>query len=248
MPVTIHGYHAIQELLKKGPVQGVLFYAKRNKKTEELLNLAAAHGLEVNCTTGEELFRLSGTHDHRGVVLVLESLPLEYRDNLKLCLKELQSENALVVLLDGITDPHNLGAILRSCDQFGADLVIIPKRKSAGETQTVLKTSAGASNFVNLTGVPNLRGAVMLLKAEGFWIYGAHMTGKPINEVDLRGRVALILGSEGRGLGSLLQNESDELIAIPARGHIDSFNVSVCAGIILYEIRRQQDWFQRMPG
>ncbi len=243
MPVTIYGYHAIQELLRKGLVRGVLFYAKRNKKTEELLALAAEHKLDVNRTTAEELSRLCGTHDHRGLVLVLESLPLEYRDNIALSLKKLRAENALVVLLDGITDPHNLGAILRSCDQFGADLVIIPKRKAAGETQTVLKISAGASNFVNLMSVPNLRGALALLKKEGFWVYGAHMTGKPVNQVDLRGRVALILGSEGRGLGALLQNESDELVAIPARGHIDSFNVSVCAGIMLYEIRRQQGWF-----
>ncbi len=243
MPIPIHGFHAIHELLINGAVRGTLLYSKRNKRAEELFRLAEGNGVEVRQVTAEELYRISGTHDHRGMLLVMESLPEEYSHDVKLVLQGIQSEDALVVLLDGITDPHNLGAVLRSCDQFGVDLVIAPKRKAARETQTVVKTSAGASNFVKFVTVSNLRNVFETLKNEGFWIYGAHMTGSPIHRVNLKGRVALVLGSEGGGMRELLKHESDALIAIPARGHIDSFNVSVSAGIILYEIRRQQGWF-----
>jgi 23S rRNA (guanosine2251-2'-O)-methyltransferase len=243
MPVYIFGFHAVEELLKKGGIDGSLYYSKKSKKCMDLVLLAQNKGLDTSYKHDDELSRLCGNNDHRGVLLALKELPYTFQHDLKSVLRTIQSSRALVVILDNITDPHNFGAILRSCDQFAVDLVIIPKRKAAGETQTVLKTSAGASSFVNVISVANLSNAIEILKKERFWIYGADIQGRSLDKTDLSGRVALILGSEGKGLRHLLKQTSDELIAIPAKGHIDSFNVSVAAGIMFYEVRRQQDWF-----
>jgi 23S rRNA (guanosine2251-2'-O)-methyltransferase len=238
----VYGFHVIQELLKKGGVDGSLFYSKKSKKYNDLIMLAQKKGLHVEFMHDDEISNMCGNSDHRGILLVVKEIPLQFKQDLRIFLKAVQGKRALVIVLDSITDPHNLGAILRSCDQFAVDLVIIPQKKAAHETQTVLKTSAGASNYVNLITVSNLHHTVNLLKKEGFWVYGADMHGRSLSKIDLSGRIALILGSEGKGLGHLLKGLSDELIAIPAKGHVDSFNVSVAAGIMLYEVRRQQGW------
>jgi 23S rRNA (guanosine2251-2'-O)-methyltransferase len=240
MPHFFYGFHVIEELVKKGRVDGSLFYSKKSKKYNDLIALAQTRGLAAEFLQNDEISNLCGNHDHRGIVLVVKEIPQQFKQDLKIVLETIQNKQALVIILDSITDPHNLGAILRSCDQFGVDLVIIPKRKAAHETQTVLKTSAGASNYVNLITVSNLHHAVDLLKKANFWVYAADIRGRPLSVMDLNGRIALIVGSEGKGLHHLLKESSDELIAIPARGHVDSFNVSVAAGIMLYEVRRQQ--------
>jgi 23S rRNA (guanosine2251-2'-O)-methyltransferase len=223
----VYGFHVIQELLKKGGVDGSLFYSKKSKKYNDLIMLAQKKGLHVEFMHDDEISNMCGNSDHRGILLVVKEIPLQFKQDLRIFLKAVQGKRALVIVLDSITDPHNLGAILRSCDQFAVDLVIIPQKKAAHETQTVLKTSHHTVN---------------LLKKEGFWVYGADMHGRSLSKIDLSGRIALILGSEGKGLGHLLKGLSDELIAIPAKGHVDSFNVSVAAGIMLYEVRRQQGW------
>lgn len=145
-----------------------------------------------------------------------------------------------MLVLDGIMDPQNLGAILRSADQFATDMVVIPSRHSAQETQTVAKVSAGASAYVPLAVVPNIPSALELLKENGFWIFGADMEGQTTDTIDFGGKVCLVLGSEGTGLRRLVRERCDFLARIPAAGHVDSFNVSVAAGILLFEARRQQ--------
>jgi len=172
--------------------------------------------------------------------LVLDKAPGKPIGTLKSFLQALTGSQALVLLLDGVTDPHNLGAVLRSADQFAVDLVVVPERRAAHETETVARVSAGANVYVPMIAVPNLASVVADLKASEFWIYGAAAEGKSAGSLDLRGRTALLLGSEGRGLGRLLRERCDELVAIPTRGHVDSFNVSVAAGILMYEARRQQ--------
>ncbi|MDR3139110.1 MAG: 23S rRNA (guanosine(2251)-2'-O)-methyltransferase RlmB, partial [Treponema sp.] len=144
------------------------------------------------------------------------------------------------LILDEITDPHNYGAILRSCDQFGADLVISRNRRGAKHAGVIAQTSAGAVSWVPAAETPNLPRAVEDLKAAGFWIYGADMKGEALYTRDLRGRVAVVLGSEGQGVSRLLRERCDAMIAIPAMGRIDSLNVSVAAGIFLYEVIRQR--------
>lgn len=238
--IPITGYHAIEELLRKGGVKGSLYLEADRKKTENLRPLAEEARVPVIISDKEELERLSGVEDHRGAVLFLEEIPFEYRNNLGLILQGITKPNALVLLLDGITDPQNFGAILRSADQFEADCIVITERRSAHETHTVLKTSAGASSYVTLVTVPNLSSAIEILKQHEFWIYGSDMEGQSVSAVNLKGKTALVLGREGQGLHRLVRESCDGLVAIPAKGHVDSFNVSVAAGILMYEVRRQQ--------
>jgi 23S rRNA (guanosine2251-2'-O)-methyltransferase len=145
-----------------------------------------------------------------------------------------------VLICDEITDPHNYGAILRSADQFGCDLVLSRNRRSAKNAPVIAQTSAGAASWVNELETGNLRRAVDDLKEAGFWIYGADKAGEKAWRKDLTGRVALILGAEGAGISRLLRESCDGLLAIPRSGHIDSLNVSVAAGILMYEVTRQR--------
>jgi 23S rRNA (guanosine2251-2'-O)-methyltransferase len=148
--------------------------------------------------------------------------------------------DVLVVILDEITDPHNYGAILRSCDQFGVDLVITRNRRIAKHAEVIARTSAGAVSWVPVAETANLSRAVSALKDAGFWIYGADMAGEPAYTRELRGRLALILGGEGTGISRLLRESCDAMVAVPSEGRLDSLNVSVAAGVLFYEIIRQR--------
>lgn len=163
--------------------------------------------------------------------------------DLKTFLRQVQDEdkeNSIVLLLDGITDPHNLGAVLRSCDMFGVDLVVIPSRRNAQVNETVHRVSAGAAEYVPVAVESNVRRAASILKEIGYWVYTADVSGSAPWDVNLRGRSALVMGSEDRGVKRIVKEESDGLISIPTRGHIDSLNVSVATGILLYECSSQQ--------
>jgi 23S rRNA (guanosine2251-2'-O)-methyltransferase len=186
-----------------------------------------------------ELDRLAP--DHRGIALYTEDAGTAVDITLEGFLAGLgDRKDALAVVLDEITDPHNYGAILRSCDQFGADLVITRNRRIAKYAEVVSKTSAGAVSWVPVAETANLVRAVEDLKDGGFWIYGADMAGDAVWSKDLRGRTAIILGGEGTGVSRLLREKCDAMVAIPSRGRIDSLNVSVAAGVLLYEITRQR--------
>ena len=243
--MNIYGYHSIEERLKLGRISGILKISRENSRIHRLIGLARRIELPVERVSENELTRLAGSENHRGALLVLfedrgtVKGKTKYR-SLKEKLKEIESDNSLVILLDGITDPQNLGSILRSADQFAVDMVILPSRRSAEDGPTVSKVSSGADSYVDMVVAVNLNRAMEELKREGYWVYGADMDGKPIDRVDLRGRVAIVMGSEGRGLHRLVRERCDEIVAIPARGHVDSFNVGVAAGIIMYEVRRQQ--------
>jgi len=241
-PITIWGQHAIAELLHKGGLRGILYLCPNKKKTDKLRKLAEASGIKTILTDEAELERLVPGQRHRGAVLILEEMPLVYQSDLKYQLKQLDQPGALVLLLDGITDPQNYGAILRSADQFGADLVVVTERKAAPLTQAVVAASAGAASYVKLVTVVNLVKAIELLQANDFWVYGADLAGQNLWETRLTGRIGLVMGSEGQGLHRLVRQACDGLLRIPAQGHVDSLNVSVATGILLYEIRRQQGW------
>ena len=238
--MVIYGYHAIEEILKKGGIRGVLSVGRDNPRSRQLADLASGAGVSVEQVANKELDRLCGNDRHRGAVLTVDKLPAMEKHDLRRQLEGLPAENSLILILDGITDPHNFGAILRSCDQFAVDLVIAPERRSAQDSETVLRTSAGASRHMPLCAVPNLVQAIKLCKQYGFWIYGAHLEGRQPDTVALTGRIVIILGSEGKGPRRLVLENCDELVCIPSGGRIDSLNVSVAAGIVLYEVRRQQ--------
>jgi 23S rRNA (guanosine2251-2'-O)-methyltransferase len=204
-----------------------------------------------------ELDALAGPAEHRGAGLLLAEeagaaepasngpkaasrLSVERAAGLRERLASISSPTALILLLDEINDPHNLGAILRSADQFGAELVVLPSRRAARQTQAVVKSSAGASLYVPVASVASLASALESVKAAGFWVYGADLGGRRLDTVRFEGRVALVLGSEGSGLRRLVRERCDQLVRIPTGGYVDSLNVSVAAGILMHEIRRQQ--------
>ena len=251
--MIIHGYHAIEEYLRRGGVQGVLLLSRRGERggaagrREALEALARERHVPVRAVSEEELDRLCGAGRHRGAALQLQRSPAPAGGSLEQALEALSGAQALVLFLDEITDPHNLGAILRSADQLAADLVVVPAHGAARQTETVSRVSAGAAAHVPLRTVTNLARAMEQCKERGFWIYGAEAGGEPVDRVDLKGRVGLVMGSEGKGLRRLVRERCDGTIAIPAAGGVESFNVSVAAGILMYEIRRQQG-FPYRPG
>jgi len=237
----ITGFHAIEEYVKSGSESCILYITGSSRRHEAIAALAVKRGIRVVNTQQKEVDNISGDPENRGAVLVLHSGKQKKTavTSLKSFLGSEIKEKSIVLLLDGITDPHNFGAILRSADQFGIDLVIVPGRRSAGDNMTVRKTSAGASGYISIVE-ENLSRSMDLLKSSGFWIYGADMEGENCWSLNLKGRVALVLGSEGKGISRLLAEKCDSLIKIPSAGHVDSFNVSVAAGILMYETVRQQ--------
>ncbi|MDR2103015.1 MAG: 23S rRNA (guanosine(2251)-2'-O)-methyltransferase RlmB [Treponema sp.] len=241
------GFHAIEELLKSGNAAGPLLVAKAGPRARELVSLAGTCKIRVDRVGTYDLDRLAP--GHRGLALAVDGdgggrTGVKTDISLEEFLAGLEEpgpgKDALVLVLDEITDPHNYGAILRSCDQFGADLVVSRNRRGAKHAGVIAQTSAGAAAWVPAAETPNLPRALEDLKAAGFWIYGADMKGEALYSRDLRGRAAIILGSEGQGISRLLRERCDAMIAIPAKGRLDSLNVSVAAGILLYEVIRQR--------
>jgi 23S rRNA (guanosine2251-2'-O)-methyltransferase len=235
------GFHAIEERIKAAPPgqAGPLLVAKAGPRAREIVGLAVERKVRVDRVGTHELDRLAP--DHRGIALYAEDNGAGNVVTLESFLAGLgDRKDALAVVLDEITDPHNYGAILRSCDQFGADLVVTRNRRIAKYAEVVSKTSAGADSWVPVAETANLPRAVEDLKAGGFWIYGADMAGDAVWGRDLRGRTAIILGGEA-GLSRLLRERCDAMVAIPSKGRIDSLNVSVAAGVLLYEIVRQRE-------
>jgi len=239
--IFLTGFHAIEERLKSGKNCGPLLLAKAGPRARELVTLAGNCKIRVDRVGTFELDRLAP--DNRGIALQVEEVE---ESGSVIDLDEFlgglgDRADALALILDDITDPHNYGAILRSCDQFGVDLVISRNRRNAKHADVLAKTSAGTIAWVPQAETANLVRAAQQLKTAGFWLYGADMQGEPAYTKDLRGRVALILGSEGTGISRLLKETCDGMVGIPSYGRIDSLNVSVAAGVLLYEVRRQRE-------
>ena len=249
---VITGFHAIEEELKAAETDKTLVksrgmsiaHSKPGPRVKKILATATKLAIPAKETTDADLDKTVQSlpptaRDHRGVVMILENAEAESPLRIDECVKELAiRESALVLILDSITDPHNTGAIIRSADQFGVDLVILPEHRGATDFEVISRTSAGASSWVKIALVPNLVRAVELLKQAGFWIYGADAGGTPAKDLDISGKTALVMGSEGSGIARLLREKCDTIVSIPTRGKLDSLNVSVAAGILLYEIRR----------
>ena len=235
---VVAGYHPIEEALRRGGAERLLV-ARRSRRIEALAEVARGRGVPVDAVTMEDLDRYCPRESHRGVLLLAgereSRSPRELTEVLSDC-----GPDALVVLLDGVTDPHNLGAVIRSADLFGAVAVVTTRRRAAPQTQVVQQTSAGAAEWVPLIRVTNLIRAIEELKRQEFWVYGADARGTDASLVSLTGRVALVLGAEGPGIHDLVRRSCDGLVRIPTSGHLDSLNVSVAAGVLMYEVRRQQ--------
>lgn len=232
------GYHAVFEALRTRGIAGTVYIASHNAKARDVEARAQERGVGVEHVTQAELLRIGG-EDARGVVLVGTGGVPSAVQSLEEFVASVSAASSVVVVLDGITDPHNVGAILRSADQFDVDLVVTRERRAAADTATLTRTSAGAVSYVHRVTVANIARALATLKEAGFWVYGASADGAAVDGLNLSGRIVLVLGSEGEGISRLVRERCDELIAIPSGGHIDSLNVSVAAGILMYEVRRQ---------
>jgi 23S rRNA (guanosine2251-2'-O)-methyltransferase len=237
--IYLTGFHAIEERIKSGNSCGPLLVAKAGPRAKEIVTLAINNKIRIERVG---TFDLDGiAPDNRGIALQIEDDSGKADISLETFLENLKEKrDVLVLILDEITDPHNYGAILRSCDQFAVDLVLGRNRRNAKHAGVISQTSAGAVSWVAQAEAPNLVRAIGDLKEAGFWIYGADMDGDPVHKKELSGRVALVLGSEGSGISRLLKESCDGMVAIPSSGRIDSLNVSVAAGVLLYEVYRQR--------
>ncbi|MDF2887026.1 MAG: methyltransferase, TrmH family, group 3 [Lacrimispora sp.] len=216
----------VQKGVSDGPIQSIL---REAKKTDTI----------VNFVEKERLDQMSEEGHHQGVIVHAAAYEYaEVEDLLKAA--EEKGEPPFLFLLDGIEDPHNLGAIIRTANLAGAHGVIIPKRRAVGLTATVAKTSAGALNYTPVAKVTNLTAVMEELKKKGMWFVCADMEGESMYSLNLKGPIGLVIGSEGSGVGRLVKETCDMVASIPMKGNIDSLNASVAAGVMAYEIVRQR--------
>ncbi|MCI5524114.1 MAG: 23S rRNA (guanosine(2251)-2'-O)-methyltransferase RlmB [Treponema sp.] len=248
------GFHAVEERVRRYANEKThsstlrLYFSKPGPRIKKIIDEAKKNLIE--CTQKEPAYldkiveKLDeNSRDHRGIVLIASG-EKEKAQNAVEFDKWIKSapEKSTVILLDSVTDPHNIGAILRSCDQFGANLLIVPERNSTSnilENDIIARTSAGASAYIPLAVVTNLVRTVQQLKDSGFWIYGADAGGTSLKETDFAEKTCIIMGSEGHGISHLLEQQCDSIVSIPTCGKIDSLNVSVAAGVLLYERYRR---------
>ena len=208
-----------------GPIRTIV---REAKKTDAILKFVDK----------ERLNQLTNEH-HQGVVAIVAAYEYGTIDDLFKRAEE-KGEDPFFILLDGIEDPHNLGAIIRTANLAGAHGVIIPKRRAVGLTATVAKTSAGAINYTPVAKVTNIANTIEALKKEGLWFVCADMDGTPYYQMDLKGPMGLVIGNEGEGVSRLIKETCDFVASIPMKGDIDSLNASVAAGVLAFEIARQR--------
>lgn len=239
----IYGVHAVSALLAnpRRTIHKLFINQDRlDKRALDILEKAKQLQLEVEKLTTQQMNQRFAEFAHQGVVASAKALP-DYAEADLVSLLETSKKPALILILDGITDPHNLGACLRTADATGVDFVMIPKDKSAHITPVVSKVACGAAESIPLVKVTNLVRAMELLKEHGVWIYGAAgEANSSLYQIDCSGTVALVMGAEGEGLRRLTREHCDGLFSLPMLGTVDSLNVSVATGVSLYEVVRQR--------
>ena len=238
----IEGRNAVLEALRAGRALDKVYIARgeTDKALAHIAGLARERGVSVSDCDRIKLDAMSVTKAHQGVIAVCAVREYASLDDI-LALAESRGEEPFVVVCDEISDPHNLGAIIRSAECVGAHGVVIPKRRSAGLTAVVGKTSAGAAEHLPVARVANISAALQEPKDRGPWVHGAAAEGSsPMWETDLTGPLALVIGSEGEGLGRLVRERCDFLVSIPLRGKVGSLNASTAAAVLMYEVLRQK--------
>lgn len=235
----IYGRNAVTEALLSGRAVDTVYVLKTAKGMGKIISLAKESGAVVKDVSEEKLDMLAPGGKHGGVAAKAAAAEYSTVEDILLTAKE-KSEPPFIIIADEIQDPHNLGAIIRTAEAAGAHGVIIPKRRSAGLTATVLKTSAGAASWIKVARVANLVDTINFLKKQGVWVYGAEADGEPFHKADLSGAAALVIGSEGFGLGRLVRESCDMILSIDMYGKVNSLNASVSGGILMYEIVRHR--------
>ncbi len=234
----VFGHHAVVEALKQGRGNKLFILEDaRGEKIEELKQLAQEHSVPVKWVPKQKLDTMSDNGVHQGMVLAIT--PYEYL-SLPELLERTETAEPFFLILDNLEDPHNFGSILRTADAAGVDGIIIPKHRAVGITPVVVKTSTGAVEHVPVARVTNLSQGIKQLKDAGFWVFGTAMSGTAYTDWNAAGKIALIIGNEGRGMSAGLAKEVDELLTIPMIGHVQSLNASVAAGLLIYEAFRKR--------
>ncbi|MCI0338357.1 MAG: 23S rRNA (guanosine(2251)-2'-O)-methyltransferase RlmB [Acidobacteria bacterium] len=240
----IYGLAPVLEALRAGrrPIHKILISAGSHpSRLSELTDAARRAGISIEKRERRELDEITRNANHQGVIALVDS---QSRTNPYVpseTILDSLSDPALVVLLDGIEDPHNLGAILRTCEGAGVDGIFIPEHRAAGLNETVAKTSAGAVEYVRVARVTNLVPLIAELKERGLWVVGVEGGTETIySDFDLNVPLALVFGSEAKGIRRLIREKCDAAVSIPLRGELNSLNVSVAAGVILFEVLRQR--------
>ncbi|KTC91396.1 23S rRNA (guanosine(2251)-2'-O)-methyltransferase RlmB [Fluoribacter dumoffii] len=239
----VYGVHAVSALLiNPHRVTKKLYISedRTDKRLQDIIDKARKAGVSIEQLSMQKLNQRFADFTHQGVVAAASSLP-EYNESHLLALLESSKQPVLILILDGVTDPHNLGACLRTADATGVDFVVIPKDKSASITPVVSKVACGAAEAIPLVRVTNLARSMKLLKEHGVWIYGAAgEASHSLYQTDCTGNVAIVMGAEGEGLRRLTRENCDGLFSLPMAGSVSSLNVSVATGVSLYEIVRQR--------
>jgi 23S rRNA (guanosine2251-2'-O)-methyltransferase len=244
-PKVLFGFHAVGVRLKTAPQSIIEIHfepTRRDARMRQFIDRVKEAGVRLIESDGLRIAKLAGSHGHQGVAARVQAI--EQVHSLDEMLENLEASGAaqpLLLVLDGITDPHNLGACLRVADGAGAHAVIAPKDHAAGINATVAKVASGAAETMPYFMVTNLSRTLNELKERNIWIIGTSDDApKTIYEVDLKGPVALVLGAEGAGMRQLTRKTCDELVSIPMHGAVESLNVSVASGVCLYEALRQR--------
>lgn len=239
--LTIEGRNAVLEAFRSGKPIDRLFVLDgcQDGPVKTIVREAKKRDTVISFVSRERLDSMSETGHHQGVMAYAAAYEYaQVEDMLKAA--EEKGESPFLFLLDGIEDPHNLGAIIRTANLAGAHGVIIPKRRAVGLTATVARTSAGALNYTPVAKVTNLSATIEELKEKGLWFVCADMGGESMYRLNLKGPIGLVIGNEGEGVSRLVREKCDMIASIPMKGDIDSLNASVAAGILAYEIVRQR--------
>jgi len=238
----IYGRNAVLEALKaETTINKLMFQAgEQNGSLRVIIAMAREKGLVMHEITKDKLDDLANTKNHQGVMAYIATREYSSVDDILQIAKD-RNEAPFVIVLDEIQDPNNLGAIIRTADAVGAHGLIIPKRRSAALTGAVAKASAGAIEHVAVARVSNIPSTIDELKDKGLWIAGTDLSGETaFYSADLKGAIALVIGSEGNGMGQLVRKKCDYVLTIPMKGKVSSLNASVAAGVVMYEIFKQR--------
>lgn len=238
---TIEGRNAVMEAFRAGKTIDRLFVLDgcHDGPVNSIVREAKKGDTIINYVNKERLDNMSKTGKHQGVMAYAAAYEYATVEQILEAARE-KNEPPFIFLLDNIEDPHNLGAIIRTANLAGAHGVIIPKRRAAGLTATVARTSAGALNYTPVAKVTNMAAAIEELKKEGLWFVCADMGGDTMYDINLTGPIGLVIGNEGEGVSRLVKEKCDFIASIPMKGDIDSLNASVAAGVLAYEIVRQR--------
>lgn len=238
----IIGRNAVREALKAGRPAECLMIQRGEKKgsVSPIVAQCIDMKIPVKEVDQKKLDFMCGHGNHQGVILIAAAKEYSTLDDI-FALAEERNEAPFIIICDGLEDPHNLGAVIRSAEAAGAHGVVIPSRRSTGLGYTVGKSSAGALEYMPVARVTNITSAINEMKEKGVWVYAADMDGKPYYETDMSGAIAIIVGSEGKGVGRLVKENADVVVSIPMKGKINSLNASVAASILMFEAAKTRN-------